>query len=102
LLPCVGSVDRVCIDRSSSAELSEAINSMFAWYRNSSICYAYLEDVVEKLPDPCVELLADPELAAHVADSGSDTRDMEEFKSDAASDGSKEKTKSFIHSGELY
>jgi hypothetical protein len=26
-------VDTCCIDKSSSAELSEAINSMFRWYR---------------------------------------------------------------------
>ncbi|KAI1412436.1 HET-domain-containing protein [Hypoxylon sp. FL1857] len=38
-------VDTICIDKSSSAELTEAINSMFAWYRDSKICYAYLEDV---------------------------------------------------------
>src|SRR5215469_11038609 len=37
--------DTVCIDKSSSAELSEAINSMFKWYRGSDICYAYLSDV---------------------------------------------------------
>ncbi|KAE8443202.1 hypothetical protein EG329_002070 [Mollisiaceae sp. DMI_Dod_QoI] len=37
-------VDTCCIDKSSSAELSEAINSMFKWYRNSKICYAYLGD----------------------------------------------------------
>ena len=34
------------IDKSSSAELSEAINSMFAWYRDSVVCYVYLSDVV--------------------------------------------------------
>ncbi|KAJ2975956.1 hypothetical protein NUW58_g8212 [Xylaria curta] len=28
-----------------SAELSEAINSMYRWYREAQICYAYLEDV---------------------------------------------------------
>ena len=39
-------VDTCCIDKSSSAELSEAINSMFAWYRDSSICYVYLSDVM--------------------------------------------------------
>ncbi|RGP64842.1 beta transducin [Fusarium longipes] len=39
-------VDTCCIDKSSSAELSEAINSMFTWYRNSTVCYIYLEDVV--------------------------------------------------------
>jgi len=38
-------VDTCCIDKSSSAELSEAINSMFAWYRDSDHCYAYLSDV---------------------------------------------------------
>ena len=38
-------IDTCCIDQSSSAELSEAINSMFAWYRNAEICYAYLADV---------------------------------------------------------
>jgi hypothetical protein len=38
-------MDTCCIDKSSSAELSEAINSMYQWYKNSQICYAYLEDV---------------------------------------------------------
>ncbi|KAF0635540.1 hypothetical protein FPSE5266_20371 [Fusarium pseudograminearum] len=37
--------DTNCIDKRSSAELSEAINSMFSWYKNSAICYAYLADV---------------------------------------------------------
>ncbi|RYP53506.1 hypothetical protein DL768_001543 [Monosporascus sp. mg162] len=39
--------DTICIDKSSSAELSEAINSMFKWYRNSAVCYAYLCDLPE-------------------------------------------------------
>ncbi|KAK1472756.1 HET domain-containing protein [Colletotrichum cuscutae] len=38
-------VDTCCIDNTSSAELSEAINSMYKWYKDSSTCYAYLEDV---------------------------------------------------------
>ena len=38
-------IDTCCIDKSSSAELSEAINSMFSYYRDSKICYAYLADV---------------------------------------------------------
>ncbi|KAF8857863.1 HET-domain-containing protein, partial [Acephala macrosclerotiorum] len=38
-------IDTCCIDKSSSAELSEAINSMFQWYRDAGICYAYLSDV---------------------------------------------------------
>jgi hypothetical protein len=40
-------IDTCCIDKSSSAELSEAINSMFAWYRDSMICIVYLADVKE-------------------------------------------------------
>src|ERR1700712_4823107 len=38
-------IDTCCIDKSSSAELSEAINSMFSWYSSAAVCYAYLEDV---------------------------------------------------------
>jgi hypothetical protein len=38
-------IDTCCIDKSSSAELSEAINSMFRWYQESNVCYAYLHDV---------------------------------------------------------
>ncbi|RDL34748.1 uncharacterized protein BP5553_07876 [Venustampulla echinocandica] len=38
-------VDTCCIDKSSTAELSEAINSMFSWYKNAWVCYAYLSDV---------------------------------------------------------
>ncbi|KAF3014297.1 hypothetical protein E8E14_012209 [Neopestalotiopsis sp. 37M] len=37
-------IDTCCIDKSSSAELSEAINSMFQWYARSEICYVFLED----------------------------------------------------------
>jgi hypothetical protein len=38
-------IDTCCIDKSSSAELSEAINSMYNWYMRSEVCYAYLNDV---------------------------------------------------------
>ena len=38
-------VDTCCIDKRSSAELSEAINSMYRWYENLRVCYAYLHDV---------------------------------------------------------
>ena len=40
-------VDTCCIDKRSSAELSEAINSMYRWYENAQVCYAYLHDVVD-------------------------------------------------------
>jgi Heterokaryon incompatibility protein (HET) len=38
-------IDTCCIDKSSSAELTEAINSMFRWYRGAVKCYVYLSDV---------------------------------------------------------
>lgn len=37
-------IDTCCIDKTSSAELSEAINSMYRWNRDSEVCYAYLTD----------------------------------------------------------
>ena len=40
--------DTCCIDKTSSSELSEAINSMYRWYREAVVCYAYLADVPEK------------------------------------------------------
>ncbi|KAI0753204.1 heterokaryon incompatibility protein-domain-containing protein [Daedaleopsis nitida] len=48
-------VDTCCIDKTSSAELSEAINTMYRWYEESEICYAYLHDV----PSDCVLDAAD-------------------------------------------
>jgi hypothetical protein len=38
-------VDTCCINKSSSAELAEAINSMYRWYQRSEICYAFLSDL---------------------------------------------------------
>ena len=38
-------IDTCCIDKSSSTELEEAINSMFHWYRNAVKYYVYLADV---------------------------------------------------------
>ncbi|KAI0973745.1 heterokaryon incompatibility protein-domain-containing protein [Xylaria arbuscula] len=38
-------VDTCCIDKRSSSELSEAINSMFKWYRKSTKCIAFLDDI---------------------------------------------------------
>lgn len=46
--------DQLLVDKSSSAELSEAINSMYAWYRDALVCYAYLDDV-EGDEDPADE-----------------------------------------------
>jgi hypothetical protein len=41
----VGLVDACCIDKTSSAELTEAINSMYSWYERAEVCYAYFADV---------------------------------------------------------
>ena len=38
-------VDTCCINKGSSAELSEAINSIYRWYKASIFCYALLSDV---------------------------------------------------------
>ncbi|CAK3992734.1 Hypothetical predicted protein [Lecanosticta acicola] len=38
-------IDTCCIKQNSDRELSEAINSMFRWYRDAEVCLAYLEDV---------------------------------------------------------
>ncbi|KAK0665433.1 putative vegetative incompatibility protein HET [Cercophora samala] len=51
-------VDTCCIDKSSSAELSEAINSMYAWYRDSTVCYAFLEDL-----EPATEITRNSDFA---------------------------------------
>jgi len=37
-------VDTCCIDKTSSSELSEAINSMYQWYQKAEICLAFLGD----------------------------------------------------------
>ena len=44
-------VDTCCINKESSAELSEAINSMWQWYCNARTCYAYLSDVDGRCPE---------------------------------------------------
>ncbi|KDR74120.1 hypothetical protein GALMADRAFT_250920 [Galerina marginata CBS 339.88] len=38
-------IDTCCIDKTSSSELSEAINSMYQWYQSATVCYVYLSDV---------------------------------------------------------
>lgn len=36
--------DTCCIDSRNFTELNEAINSMYKWYSEASVCYVYLED----------------------------------------------------------
>ncbi len=42
-------VDTCCIDKSSSAELQEAINSMYRWYSHAEVCLVYLEDIAKPM-----------------------------------------------------
>jgi hypothetical protein len=44
-------VDTCCIDKSSNAELAEAIISMYQWYRNAAKCYVLLSDVSTRKRD---------------------------------------------------
>ncbi|PIL28679.1 hypothetical protein GSI_08723 [Ganoderma sinense ZZ0214-1] len=38
-------IDSCCIDKTSSSELSESINSMYQWYALAHVCYTFLADV---------------------------------------------------------
>ena len=38
-------VDTCCIDKSSSVELTEAINSMFKWYQRAVVCFVFLKNL---------------------------------------------------------
>jgi len=54
-------VDTCCIIRENESDLSEAVNSMYRWYRNSEICFAYLHDVKSSLPtEPNIEMFPTP------------------------------------------
>ncbi|KAK5652412.1 hypothetical protein OQA88_10454 [Cercophora sp. LCS_1] len=48
-------VDTCCIDKLSSAELTESINSMFKWYQQSAVCLVYLSDLLPT-DDPAKKL----------------------------------------------
>ena len=39
-------IDTCCINKDSTSELSEAINSMYRWYYNASTCYAFIQDAI--------------------------------------------------------
>ncbi|KAI6459476.1 hypothetical protein MCOR03_008676 [Pyricularia oryzae] len=41
-------VDTCCINKEKSAELSEAINSMFKWYTNAKVCLVFLSDLAQE------------------------------------------------------
>ncbi|KAL9621897.1 MAG: hypothetical protein Q9160_003718 [Pyrenula sp. 1 TL-2023] len=51
-------IDSCCINKDSSTELSEAINSMFLWYKQAKVCYAYLSDVHASCADTLAQFIA--------------------------------------------
>lgn len=63
-------VDTCCIDKTSSAELSESINCMFRWYSKATRCYVYLADV----PNGGMKDLRDALKRRIIYDSDSDPR----------------------------
>ena len=44
-------IDTCCIDKTSSAEVSRAINAMFGWYQNAKVCFVHLRDVTQSFPN---------------------------------------------------
>lgn len=56
-------VDTCCIDKTSSAELSMSINSMYRWYQRSKVCYVFLSDF-EPLPAVPMEVVNRPAMVA--------------------------------------
>ncbi|KAI6041053.1 heterokaryon incompatibility protein-domain-containing protein, partial [Pisolithus marmoratus] len=53
-------IDTCCINKESSSELSEAINSMYKWYANAELCYAYLHDTLGDSWTKEIESMATP------------------------------------------
>jgi len=49
-------VDTCCIDKRSSAELTEAINSMFRWYERAEVCFTFLSDLLPLSPFDHIEV----------------------------------------------
>ncbi|KAK7724424.1 hypothetical protein SLS63_008681 [Diaporthe eres] len=54
-------IDTCCIDKNSSAELSEAINSFYRWYENAGVCYVYLDDYPEGQHDASSDFAEHPD-----------------------------------------
>ena len=62
-------IDTCCIDKRSSAELSEAINAMFKWYERSGECYVHLSDVEYSSDE--LQLIRERKGAARLFEDGS-------------------------------
>ncbi|KAH8806152.1 heterokaryon incompatibility protein-domain-containing protein [Xylogone sp. PMI_703] len=59
-------LDTCCIDKTSSAELSEAIDLMFHWYREAEACFAYLADLPSSPSHESVTDNSDDALSARI------------------------------------
>lgn len=57
-------IDSCCIDKTSSAELSESINSMYRWYECASVCYVYLNDMPRSVTEHTVPKVKSLDLEA--------------------------------------
>lgn len=66
-------IDTICIDKRNSAELSEAINSMYTWYKHAKVCLVFLPDVTALEPD------LDDEEERLITIPGHSTFDREQF-----------------------
>lgn len=44
-------LDTCCINKGNPAELQESINSMYRWYQEAAVCYAYLKDTDATSPN---------------------------------------------------
>lgn len=62
-------IDTCCINKESSADLSEAINSMYSWYGHAEVCYIYLADVEDASALECFEVEDEDEQDGHICDS---------------------------------
>lgn len=75
-------IDTCCIDKTSSAELSEAINSMCKWYQMASLCVAYLADVEDPHPNAVAVPPRRPSFRRSVSLSTTDRRSAESLGRD--------------------
>ncbi|KAK0707885.1 heterokaryon incompatibility protein-domain-containing protein, partial [Lasiosphaeris hirsuta] len=109
-------IDTCCIDKTSSAELSEAINSMFRYYQEADVCYAFLFDLVPEEVAPLEsalatcrwftrgwtlqELIASPEI--HVYDAAWSLRGTKRTMVDLISEISRVDREVLLDADELY
>jgi hypothetical protein len=78
-------IDTCCIDKANHTELSEAITSMFRWYRDAAKCYVYLSDVSVPKHDEGAELKCANQPFGAVGGSPEGLRSKSYLRQDASS-----------------